>query len=165
MTAERPTTERLREALPFIAGEFVVHISHDWGNLFCRTCGAWPDTPEGGRKCPGPVWRTAAAPVDRDGRAIVREWWNDAARKTWRQAFEDDAERTALLDDLAERLAARAEAGQEPGAGLDMARFAEAWRRAERAVNVGGHRLTPYDVAREYAALATPTPPTEGAER
>lgn len=43
------------------------------------------------------------------------------------------------------------------GSGLDVERFQEAWRRAERAVNVGGHRLTPHDVAREYAAL-DPTP-------
>lgn len=35
---------------------------------------------------------------------IIRAWWNDACRETWREAFADPARREALLDDLAARL-------------------------------------------------------------
>jgi hypothetical protein len=52
----------------------------------------------------------------------------------------------------------------EAAPALDVGRFHEAWRLAERSAAIrAGHRLTPHDVVREYARLsAIDTPRGEG---
>ena len=37
---------------------------------------------------------------------VIRDWWNDCCRKTWRRDFDDPALRTDLLNDLQARLGA-----------------------------------------------------------
>jgi hypothetical protein len=37
-------------------------------------------------------------------REVIRDWWNDNCRKTWRWDFDDPYYRNKLMNNLAERL-------------------------------------------------------------
>jgi hypothetical protein len=53
-----------------------VSPTHDWGNLFCKDCGAWPDEYAARIRCKGPSWPTP----------ILRRR-TDGEQRAWHEGF------------------------------------------------------------------------------
>ena len=65
---------------------------------------------------PDPTPRTAATARERvDVDAVIRNWWNDGPRKTWRKDFADPDTRRDWLEELGRQMTRALAAAEAPG--------------------------------------------------
>ena len=63
-----------------------------------------------------PTPRTAATARERvDVDAVIRNWWNDGPRKTWRKDFADPDTRRDWLEELGRQMTRALAAAEAPG--------------------------------------------------